>query len=135
LKNAIDYAEDMRADERVYLAERAVGIIVCADGIQAMGSTLNSRAFDRACAEGLAGRLLRRRQFWRAAVRTGRGLPEPPRSSRSLRPRRGQVVEFARMKIADKDAAASLSPQGAPVSSAELAERMTQMEMTFRLMG
>jgi hypothetical protein len=39
------------------------------------------------------------------------------------------------MKIADKDAAASLSPQGAPVSSAELAERMTQMEMTFRLMG
>ncbi|NYT67777.1 NADPH-dependent FMN reductase [Pusillimonas noertemannii] len=40
LKNAIDYTEDMRADERPYLDGRAVGCIVCADGAQAMGSTL-----------------------------------------------------------------------------------------------
>jgi FMN reductase len=42
LKNAIDYTEDMRADERPYLHDRAVGCIVCAEGAQAMGSTLSS---------------------------------------------------------------------------------------------
>ena len=42
LKNALDYTEDLRGDARVYLSERALGIIVCADGIQAMGSTLNT---------------------------------------------------------------------------------------------
>ena len=40
LKNAIDYTEDLRGDPRVYLEGRAVGCIVCADGPQAMGSTL-----------------------------------------------------------------------------------------------
>jgi FMN reductase len=40
LKNAIDYTEDMRCDDRPYLDGRAVGCIVCADGAQAMGSTL-----------------------------------------------------------------------------------------------
>lgn len=40
LKNAIDYTEDMRGDDRPYFDDRAVGCIVCADGAQAMGSTL-----------------------------------------------------------------------------------------------
>jgi FMN reductase len=40
LKNALDYTEDLRCDQRPYLSDRAVGLIVCADGIQAMGSTL-----------------------------------------------------------------------------------------------
>jgi FMN reductase len=40
IKNAVDYAEDLRKDTRVYFSGRAVGAIVCADGIQAMGSTL-----------------------------------------------------------------------------------------------
>jgi FMN reductase len=40
VKNALDFTEDLRADARVYLAGRAVGCIVCADGAQAMGSTL-----------------------------------------------------------------------------------------------
>lgn len=40
LKNALDYAEDLRADVRSYLTGRAVAAIVCADGVQAMGSTL-----------------------------------------------------------------------------------------------
>ena len=40
VKNALDFTEDLRGDERVYLAGRAVGCIVCADGAQAMGSTL-----------------------------------------------------------------------------------------------
>lgn len=42
LKNAIDYTEDMRADERPYFDNRAVGCVVCADGAQAMGSTLSA---------------------------------------------------------------------------------------------
>jgi len=40
VKNALDFTEDLRSDDRVYLAGRAVGCIVCADGAQAMGSTL-----------------------------------------------------------------------------------------------
>ena len=40
VKNALDFTEDLRGDERVYLSGRAVGCIVCADGAQAMGSTL-----------------------------------------------------------------------------------------------
>lgn len=40
VKNALDFTEDLRADDRIYLSGRAVGCIVCADGAQAMGSTL-----------------------------------------------------------------------------------------------
>lgn len=40
MKNALDYAEDLRQDTRVYLQDRAVGCIVCAEGAQALGSTL-----------------------------------------------------------------------------------------------
>jgi FMN reductase len=40
LKNAIDYAEDLRADDQPYLEGKAVGCIVCAQGAQALGSTL-----------------------------------------------------------------------------------------------
>lgn len=42
IKNAIDFIEDLRGDPRVYLQDRAVGAIVCADGPQAMGSTLSA---------------------------------------------------------------------------------------------
>ena len=40
VKNALDFTEDLRDDARIYLQGRAVGCIVCADGAQAMGSTL-----------------------------------------------------------------------------------------------
>src|SRR5271167_924694 len=40
LKNALDYIEDLRNDERPYLDGRAVGLIACAFGWQATGSTL-----------------------------------------------------------------------------------------------
>ncbi|MDZ4735980.1 MAG: NAD(P)H-dependent oxidoreductase [Rhodospirillaceae bacterium] len=40
LKNALDYIEDMRGDDRPYLHARAVGCIVCAYGWQATGTTL-----------------------------------------------------------------------------------------------
>jgi FMN reductase len=132
LKNAIDYTEDMRADGRVYLADRAVGIIVCADGIQAMGSTLNSL---RSIAHAL--------RAWPtpfAAVVNSAARPFGPDGAcqsaeveQSLRLVAAQTVEFAQMRIGDGRPVAG-QPR-APVSSAELAERMTQMEMTFRLMG
>jgi FMN reductase len=41
LKNAIDYIEDMAGDERPYLTDRPVGMIVCAAGWQAVGTTLS----------------------------------------------------------------------------------------------
>jgi FMN reductase len=132
LKNALDYVEDMRADPRVYLADRAVAIIVCADGIQAMGSTLASL---RAVAHAL--------RAWPtpfAAVVNSAARPFGPDGAcqsaeveQSLRLVAAQVVEFAQMRICHSGA--RIDHEHAALSSAELAERMTQMEMTFRLMG
>jgi FMN reductase len=52
IKNALDYAEDLRTDERVYFDGMAVGCIVCAGGWQAAGQTL---AALRAIAHALRG--------------------------------------------------------------------------------
>jgi FMN reductase len=40
IKNALDYTEDLRGDDRVYFDGLAVGLIVCAGGWQAGGQTL-----------------------------------------------------------------------------------------------
>jgi FMN reductase len=42
MKNAIDFAEDLREDVRPYFSGRAVGTIVCAEGPQALGTTLQA---------------------------------------------------------------------------------------------
>ncbi|MDX3970269.1 MAG: NAD(P)H-dependent oxidoreductase [Bradyrhizobium sp.] len=42
IKNALDYTEDMKSDERAYFDERAVGTIACAGGWQAAGATLSA---------------------------------------------------------------------------------------------
>lgn len=42
IKNALDYVEDLRTDERCYLDGRAVGCIVSAAGWQAIGTTLGA---------------------------------------------------------------------------------------------
>lgn len=42
IKNALDYVEDMRADERPYLDGVPVGVICCAMGWQAGGATLTA---------------------------------------------------------------------------------------------
>jgi FMN reductase len=52
IKNALDYTEDPRPDERVYFDGRAVGCIACAGGWQAAGQTL---AALRAIAHELRG--------------------------------------------------------------------------------
>lgn len=40
IKNALDYAEDLREDTRPYFDGRAVGILITAHGAQALGTTL-----------------------------------------------------------------------------------------------
>lgn len=40
IKNALDYVEDMAKDERIYFEGKAVGLIACAAGWQATGSTM-----------------------------------------------------------------------------------------------
>ena len=135
IKNALDYTEDMRGDARVYLSERAVGIVVCADGIQAMGSTLNTL---RSIAHAL--------RAWPtpfAAVVNSGGRPFASDGSclsteveQSLRLVTAQVVEFAQMRItADQGETAAADRGAAQPASAELSERMAAMEMTFRLLG
>ncbi|MDH4191275.1 MAG: NAD(P)H-dependent oxidoreductase [Betaproteobacteria bacterium] len=52
VKNALDYSEDMRDDERAYLDGRPVGLIACAAGWQGAGQTL---AALRAIAHSLRG--------------------------------------------------------------------------------
>jgi FMN reductase len=52
IKNALDYAEDLRTDGRVYFDGLAVGCVVCAGGWQAAGQTL---AALRAVAHALRG--------------------------------------------------------------------------------
>ncbi|CAG9246055.1 Flavin reductase [Paraburkholderia unamae] len=42
VKNALDYVEDLRGDRRPYFEGRSVGTIVCAEGPQALGSTLTT---------------------------------------------------------------------------------------------
>jgi len=42
VKNALDYIEDLRGDERIYLDGRAVGCIAVASGWQSAVTTLNS---------------------------------------------------------------------------------------------
>lgn len=135
LKNAIDYTEDLREDERAYLSDRAVGIIVAADGIQAMSSTL---ATLRSIVHALRG--------WptpfAAVINSGSkpfaadGTCASTEVEQSLRLVAAQVVEFAQMRRASAERAERKSSRrGAPPSSAEISDRLNAMEMTFKLMG
>jgi FMN reductase len=40
IKNAFDYVEELRDDARPYLDGRSVGVVVCAYGVQAVGTTI-----------------------------------------------------------------------------------------------
>ncbi|MGE4124931.1 MAG: NADPH-dependent FMN reductase [Pusillimonas sp.] len=95
LKNALDYTEDLRDAHLPYLDNRAVGCIVCADGAQAMGSTL---ATLRSIIHALRG--------WptpyAAAINSNQkpfgadGSINQPEVENQLRTVAAQVVEFAR---------------------------------------
>jgi FMN reductase len=99
VKNALDYAEDLRNDRQPYFEGRAVGCIVCADGPQSLGPTI---AALRAIVHALRG--------WptpfAAAISSRSNRPEAEGHGASLEVRRTlqlvaeQVVEFARMRFA-----------------------------------
>ena len=120
LKNALDYVEDMRGDKRVYLSERSLGIIVCADGIQAMGSTMNTL---RSIAHAL--------RAWptpfAAAINASTmpfaldGTCVNKEVAQSVKLLAAQVVEFAQMRIAaDQNTTAAASREAALLAAAEL---------------
>ena len=99
IKNALDYAEDMRDDSRPYFDGRAVGLIACAYGWQATGSTLTAL---RSIVHALRG--------WPTplgvAINTTDGRfgddhsPPSPAVGQQLAILASQVVEFARQRAA-----------------------------------
>jgi len=97
LKNAIDYVEDLRSDSRIYFADRAVGCIVCAEGVQALGSTL-------ATLRGVIHALRGWPTPFSAAIHTAKkpfspdGSCADPQTAYQLAFVAEQVVEFARMR-------------------------------------
>jgi FMN reductase len=42
IKNALDYVEEMRTDEKPYFEGKVVGCIICANGAQTMGTSLTT---------------------------------------------------------------------------------------------
>jgi FMN reductase len=102
VKNALDYLEDLRDDERPYLSGRGVGCIATGAGWQAAVSTLTTL---RAIVHALRG--------WPtplgAAINTaGEGQATDERRARfQLETVGAEVVEFARLRRAALDASPS----------------------------
>jgi len=97
IKNAIDYIEEMRADDRVYLDGRAVGAIGCGYGFQGPGMVL---AQLRQMTHALRG--------WpvplgvgvnAAVVKFKDGGCSEPAIAKQIEIMAGQVVDFAKMQI------------------------------------
>lgn len=97
VKNALDYAEDLRHDDRVYFDGLALGLIVCAGGTQAGGQTL---AALRNIAHALRGwpTPLGATLNTSAQIFDENGNCLDPASQFQLEEVGRQVVEFARMK-------------------------------------
>jgi FMN reductase len=99
IKNALDYAEDMRDDASPYFEGRAVGLIACAYGWQATGTTLHAL---RSIVHALRG--------WPTpigvAINTSEGnfdkdnIAAHAPTERQLRLLAQQVVEFALQRAA-----------------------------------
>ncbi len=99
IKNALDYAEDMRDDELPYFDGRAVGLIACANGWQATGATLTAM---RSIVHALRG--------WPTplgvAINTTEGhigednVPVSAATRKQLSILAGQVVRFAQQRAA-----------------------------------
>ncbi len=100
LKNALDYVEDLRDGPRPYFDGRAIGCIVCADGLQSMGTALVTL---RSVIHSLRGWPTPYAAALNSAARPfAGGGPLDEDVARQLSLVAGQVVEFARMRqIAD----------------------------------
>lgn len=98
IKNALDYAEDMRGDARPYLDGRAVGVIVTAYGAQGLGTALASM---RSVIHALRGWPTPYAATLNTALQPfEEGRPTNPDVADQLAMVAGQVVEFARMRRA-----------------------------------
>ena len=100
IKNAIDYIEEMRADERVYLDGRSIGIIACGYGYQGPGPVLSQL---RQTAHALRG--------WptplgvgvnSAVVKFQNGECSEPGVAKQIEIMAQQVTEFAQHRMAAK---------------------------------
>jgi FMN reductase len=109
IKNALDYVEDLREEERPYLEHRAVGCIVCAAGWQAVGTTLTAL---RAIVHALRG--------WPTPMGAGFNTADPAFDLASFSEAKPgmqleilgqQVAQFARMRRA-MEGEAALMPIG-----------------------
>jgi len=131
IKNALDYTEDLRSDRRVYLAGRAVGSIVCADGVQAMGATL---ATLRAIVHALRGWPTPFSAVINSALRpiSLEGECTDPQVAQQLAFVAEQVVEFARMRRhhEDRQAEHELGGVGPPKRSSDGA-RLIELTLEF----
>ena len=102
LKNALDYVEELRDDERPYLDGRAVGVIVGAHGAQAIGTTLVAvrsvihalRAWPTPLGVGINST---------TPAFDGAGRCLNPALAETIATMVGQVVDFARMRRAAED--------------------------------
>lgn len=97
VKNALDYTEDLRTDERIYFENCAVGCICCAGGWQAAGQTLTAL---RSIAHALRGWPTPFGAMVNSSLpifdETGAVADETVQMQMQLVGR--QVVEFARMR-------------------------------------
>ncbi len=98
IKNTLDYVEEMRADPRVYLDGRAVGIIACGFGYQGPGPVLSQlrqtahalRSWPTPLAVGVNS----------AVVKFQGGECSDPGIAKQIEIMAQQVSEFARHRIA-----------------------------------
>lgn len=106
VKNALDYTEDLRGDERVYFDGLAVGLVVCAGGWQAGGQTL---ATLRGIAHALRGWPTPLAAMLNTSTRifddAGQCLDLSAKFQ--LQEVGRQVVEFARLKMTSRTAPAA----------------------------
>jgi FMN reductase len=139
-----DPADGRRSPEAgalVAALRRADGVILSSPGYHGTISGLLKNALDYT--EDLRGDARRAWPTPFAAVVNSAGKPFASDGSclsreieQSLRLVAAQVVEFAQMRMAVDSVENEPAERGpAQPSSAELTERMTAMEMTFRLMG
>jgi FMN reductase len=129
IKNALDYTEDLRSDRRIYFSDRAVGTIICADGVQAMGSTLSTL---RAIVHALRGWPTPFSAVVNSALKpfAADGTCRDPSVAQQLAFVAEQVVEFARMRLAYENFA-ELEPKTAATQSNPKGARLIELTLEF----
>lgn len=107
LKNALDYAEDLRDAPRPYFHGRAVGLIACAYGWQATGTTLVAM---RSIVHALRGWPTPLAVAINSSMKVfaAGGAPIDPGVAAQLRSLASQVVEFASARAALTGACSTL---------------------------